>query len=250
VVRAKLEHPERRSQARPTASDQLTRELLELVRTEALTTGDRLPSVSALAERFAVAAPTIREALRRLQAIGLVDIKHGSGVFVRQPVERVIVSNPYTGQLDANVILDLIDARLLIEPHLACLAVARCADPAIAEIEELLKGAERALHGQDEVLSDLNLEFHRAIAHLAGNVVLAQTMDSLLDLYSAEQMVILQIYDNREQDHREHVEVLEAIRDRRPDLAAERMREHLQGVRSVLEQRLLPQKKPRKRTRT
>lgn len=227
-----------RPRARQSASDELTKELIELLKREALQPGDRLPSVTSLASQFAVAPPTIREALRQLQALGFLDFRHGSGVYVREPLERVIVSNPYSGQLDRDVILDLIDARLLIEPHLACLAVARGGAEAIAEVARILDRADDALEGQDEVLSDLNLNFHRAIARLSGNSVLGQVIDSLLDLYAAEQMVILQVYDNRERDLREHRAVLEAIRDGKAELAATRMREHLTGVRTVVEQRL------------
>jgi GntR family transcriptional repressor for pyruvate dehydrogenase complex len=222
------------TRVRTSASDELTQELIDLLKREDFQPGDRLPAVTALAERFAVAPPT----LRRLQALGFLDFRHGSGVYVREPLERVIVSNPYSGQLDRGVILDLIDARLLIEPHLACLAVARGGEEAIAEVERILDRAEQALKGQDEVLSGLNLNFHRAIAKLSGNSVLGQTIDSLLDLYAAEQMVILQVYDNRERDAREHRAVLEAIRDGRAELAATRMREHLTGVRTVVEERL------------
>lgn len=227
-----------RARSRPSAADELTQDLIDLLKREALQPGDRLPSVTALAERFAVAPPTIREALRRLQALGFLDFRHGSGTYVREPLERVIVSNPYSGQLDRDVILDLIDARLLIEPHLACLAVARGDQAAIADIERILDAADQSLKGQDDILSDLNLNFHRAVAKLSGNSVLAQTMDSLLDLYAPEQMVILQVYDNRERDAREHRAVFEAIRDGRADLAAKLMREHLTGVRAVMEERL------------
>jgi GntR family transcriptional repressor for pyruvate dehydrogenase complex len=227
-----------RPRARQSASDELTKELIDLLKREAFQPGDRLPSVTSLASQFAVAPPTIREALRQLQALGFLDFRHGSGVYVREPLERVIVSNPYSGQLDRTVILDLIDARLLIEPHLACLAVARGGDEAIAEVAKILDRVDEVLEGQDEVLSDLNLNFHRAIARLSGNSVLGQVIDSLLDLYAAEQMVILQVYDNRERDLREHRAVLEAIRDGQAELAATRMREHLTGVRTVVEQRL------------
>ncbi|HEY1369146.1 MAG TPA: FadR/GntR family transcriptional regulator [Gaiellaceae bacterium] len=226
------------SHRRPTASDQLTHDLVDMIERERLGPGDRLPSVNALARRFEVAGPTIREALRRLQALGLVDIRHGSGVYVRQSRKRVIVSNPYSGQLASATILDLLDARMLIEPHLARLAVGRCDEAALTEIEGILERAGHSLQGQDEVLSVLNLDFHRAIAHLSGNIVLAQTMDSLLDLYAGEQMVIMQLYDNRERDHREHCGVLEAMRERNADLASERMRAHIEGVRAVLERRL------------
>jgi GntR family transcriptional repressor for pyruvate dehydrogenase complex len=227
-----------RTRARPSASDELTRDLIDLLKRETFEPGDRLPSVAALAQRFMVAPPTIREALRQLQALGFLEFRHGSGVYVREPLERVIVSNPYSGQLDRNVILDLIDARLLIEPHLACLAVARGGQEAIDEVAGILDRADQALEGQDEVLSGLNLNFHRAIARLSGNSVLGQTIDSLLDLYAAEQMMILQVYDNRERDAREHRAVLEAIRAGDAELAATRMREHLTGVRTVVEERL------------
>ncbi|ADB50922.1 FadR/GntR family transcriptional regulator [Conexibacter woesei] len=228
----------RAARTRLSASDELTQDLIDALKRQGFGPGDRLPSVTALATQFAVAAPTIREALRRLQALGFLDFRHGSGVYVREPLERVIVSNPYSGQLDPDVLLDLIDARLLIEPHLACLAVVRGGAEAVAELERILDLADQSLQGQDETLSDLNLDFHRAIARLSGNKVLGQTMDSLLDLYAAEQMMILQVYDNRERDAREHRAVLTAIRGGRPDLAAEQMREHLTGVRTVVEERL------------
>jgi GntR family transcriptional repressor for pyruvate dehydrogenase complex len=230
--------PAPRPRPRPNAADELTFELIDLLKEQALEPGDRLPSVTALANRFAVTPPTIREALRRLQALGFLGFRHGSGVYLREPLERVIVSNPYSGQLERDVILDLIDARLLIEPHLARLAVARGGKADIAELERILDRADQALHGQDDLLSDLNLGFHRAIARLSGNSVLSQTMDSLLDLYAAEQLVILKVYDDRERDAREHRAVFEAIRDGRPDLAAERMRKHLTEVRAVVEERL------------
>jgi GntR family transcriptional repressor for pyruvate dehydrogenase complex len=229
----------RSGRTRASASDELTHELIDVLKQQDLRPGDKLPSVTSLAQQFGVATPTIREALRRLQALGLLHFRHGSGVYVREALERVIVSNPYSGQLDPDVLLDLIDARLLIEPHLACLAVVRAGRQAVVELERILDAADQTLDGRDEELSDLNLGFHRAIARLSGNAVLGQTMDSLLDLYAAEQMMILQVYDNRERDAREHRTVLTAIRGGRPDLAAEQMREHLTGVRTVVEQRLI-----------
>jgi GntR family transcriptional repressor for pyruvate dehydrogenase complex len=240
-----------RTRTRASASDELTQDLIDLLKEAGFQPGDRLPSVTALAERFGVAPPTMREALRSLQALGFLYFRHGSGVYVREPLERVIVSNPYSGQLETDVILDLIDARLLIEPHLAALAVTRATDESLAEVERLLDRADESLSGQDDVLSDLNLNFHRAIARLSGQSVLGQTIDSLLDLYAAEQMVILQVYDNRARDAREHHAVLEAIRAGEPEDAAAQMREHLTGVRAVVEERLRGSAtKRRRRTRS
>lgn len=223
---------------RQSQSDRLTHDILEMIRTEQFAAGSRLPALPALAERFAVATPTLRESIRRLQAVGAVDIRHGSGVYVRDPAQRILVSNPYAGALNARLILDLLDARLVIEPQLARLAAERAEDRTLDPIADTLSRAEQALTGQDTLLSELNMEFHRALARLAGNAVLQQTVDSLLDVYENERMVILQLFDNREGDHAEHCSIFAAVRERRPALAAVRMRRHLAVVREAIAERL------------
>jgi GntR family transcriptional repressor for pyruvate dehydrogenase complex len=226
--------------ARPTGSDLLTEQIVELIERERLEPGSRLPTVQALAGRFSVASPTIREALRRLQAVGVVEIRHGSGVYVRHGGRRVVLPNPYPGQLKVETILDLLDARLLIEPHLAGLA-AHADEAAIGELAELLERAGQLLEGsQDEPLSAANLGFHRGVARCSGNAVLGQVIDSLLDLYQPEQMEILRLYADRVHDHDEHVAILQAIQAHDPALASERMQRHLEGVRTVVAARASP----------
>ena len=101
---------------RPSVSVYVTEQLLELIRADELRAGSRLPSVASLARSLSVAAPTVRESLRGLEALGIVEIRHGRGVYVRNPESRVLVANPYSGQLGTRTILELLDARLVIEP--------------------------------------------------------------------------------------------------------------------------------------
>lgn len=108
--------------SRPNLSTCLPHLVLSLIRDRNLQSGDRLPSAKAPAEQFAVATPTMREALRRLQATGVIDIRHRSGIYVRLDQERLMVSNPAYGVLETQTILQVLDARLLIEPHPAELA--------------------------------------------------------------------------------------------------------------------------------
>jgi GntR family transcriptional regulator, transcriptional repressor for pyruvate dehydrogenase complex len=225
---------------RPTGSDLLTEQIVTMIERDGLGPGDRLPTVQALATRFAVAAPTMREALRRLQAVGVVDMRHGSGVYVRQAGHRVVLPNPYPGRLKRETILDLLDARLLIEPHLASLA-AHADDAAIAELAELIDRAGKLLEGShDGPLSVANLGFHRGVARCSGNAVLGQVIDTLLDLYQPEQMEILRLYADRVHDHEEHAAILQAIQAHDPALASERMQRHLEGVRTVVAARASP----------
>lgn len=224
--------------ARPSGSDLLTQQVVELIDLERLEPGDRLPTVQALADRFQVAAPTMREALRRLQAVGVVEMRHGSGVYVRHGGRRVVLPNPYPGRLKRETMVDLLDARLLIEPHLAGLA-AQAGPEAVAELEQLIARAGELLEGREDAeLSAVNLAFHRGVARCGGNSVLAQVIDSLLDLYAAEQMEILRLYADRAHDHEEHTEILRAIQSHDGPLASQLMQRHLEGVRTVVAARV------------
>src|SRR3954449_2921667 len=103
-------------------SEHLMQGVLALIREEGVEPGDRLPSVKDLAERFSVATPTMREALRLLQMAGTLDIRHGSGIYVRHAGSRLMLTNPYAGSMGPDAIMNLLAARLLIEPPVAELA--------------------------------------------------------------------------------------------------------------------------------
>jgi GntR family transcriptional repressor for pyruvate dehydrogenase complex len=214
----------------------VTEQLLELISTEE--EGSRLPSVAALARSLSVAAPTMRESLRRLEAIGVVEIRHGSGVYVRNAAGRVLLANPYSGPLEARMILELLDARLVIEPTVAGRTAVNATDEEIRELGQVLDEAAELLEGHDPLLHGVNMAFHRGVARFSGNAILAQAVDSIVELYTVEQLVILRLYDNRPRDHEEHLEIYDAIKRRDADGAAELMRQHLEDVLAVLEKRL------------
>lgn len=225
-------------QLRAGLSGYLSQRMLKLIRDEELRPGDRLPSVKSLAERFSVAAPTLREALRQLQASGVIEIRHGSGVYVRNGHERIVLANPNRGETELGTILHLLDARLLIEPRLAELTAQSADEKKMADLDRILDEAEQYLAGNDEMLHRANMSFHAAIAKFAGNFVLAQIIESLIELYSFEQLAIMSFYDDRDGDHSEHRAILAAIRDKDAERARELMRRHLQGVKTVVETKL------------
>jgi GntR family transcriptional regulator, transcriptional repressor for pyruvate dehydrogenase complex len=223
---------------RPTVSDYVTEQLLELIRVRELQEGSRLPSVMALARSLSVAGPTVRESLRRLEAIGVVEIRHGSGVYVRNPPSRVLLANPYPGPLEKRTILELLDARLVIEPTLARRTTVNATDDEVEELGRILEEAAPLLDGHDRQLHGVNMAFHRRVARLSGNPILAQAIDSIVDLYTTEQLLILRLFDDRRKDHDEHLAIFDAIGGRDADGAADLMRDHLEDVLGVLEERL------------
>ena len=215
-------------------SDDLTERLLHLIQSGEYQPGDRLPAIMQMAQSFGVGHPTLREALRKLEVIGVVEIKHGSGVYVKRGKDMLLVTNPtFTGGVSQKLLLDLIEARIPIETRAVALAAVHATDEHLARMAELLSDAEGALD-DDVRLSEVNMEFHHEIAVASGNTVLAQLQEVLATLFQKEQRVILDIYGSRERDHDEHEGLLDAIRRRDPVLAEARMQDHLGGVRNVV----------------
>lgn len=224
---------------RPDLSEYLTRRILGLIEQRKLGVGDRLPSMNELAQLFEVATPTIREALRRLQAIGVIDIRHGSGSYVKRARTGAVITNPYYGTINPDSVLQLLDARIAIEPHLAGKTAELASADEIESLRTILREADQLLSGQDSKLHPTNMRFHNQIAQLSRNVILSEFFESLVEIYSREQLGILAVFNARSRDYHEHVEILEAIAARDAALASNRMRSHLLGVREVVAQRLL-----------
>ena len=222
-------------------SEHLTQEVMVLVKEQKLEPGDRLPSVKELAERFQVATPTMREALRLLEMAGNLDIRHGSGIYLRRPETRVMVTNPYARSLDTHTILNLLQARLLIEPSVAELAAVHATAKDLDGLDVLLADTSQYLSGQesaDAVLGVANMRFHRGIADSAGNSILADVVFSLTEVHIKEQMAVLDLYNNRVRDHEQHKLILTALMKRDVRGARQLMFEHIDEVITVIKEKL------------
>lgn len=226
--------------ARDSLSNRLARSVLRLISEEGLELGAKLPSVRELSERFAVAVPTMREALSLLQLAGHVEMRHGSGVYVRNVKPRLMLANPYSSELDAAGILQLLRARLLIEPRVAALAAQVGSDEAFDTLQGVLTEAEARLSGgeADEGLLSANMRFHRGIADASGNRFLAEVVHTLTEVRVKEQLVVLDLYDDRQRDHEQHIGILAALRSRDPRAANDAVHDHLAEVAAVVETRL------------
>ncbi|MEJ3745761.1 FadR/GntR family transcriptional regulator [Actinomycetes bacterium KLBMP 9797] len=222
---------------RRSLSDALIGRVIDLIRTEGLGPGDRLPAARDLAKRFAVATPTIREALRQLQATGAIDIRHGSGMYVNAALDRVVMANPNLPVLDVDQLAELLDARLLIEPYLAGLAARHRSPATTAALRQALDAAEEHLEGDDARLHEANMAFHSAIAAASGHRILHEVIDSLLAVHAGEQREILRIFDDRSRDHEEHRAVLAAIEAGSEERAHQLMRRHLEDVAEAVARR-------------
>lgn len=200
-----------------------------------------MPSARELAEIFAVATPTMREALRKLQATGVVDIRHGSGIYVLRAEKRLVVTNPGYGNLESHTILQVIDARLLVEPHLVELAAPAIDQATLDTIGALLQQAADEVRFRQYL--ETNVRFHTIIARASGNLVLAQIIESLIELYSVELDLVdpnLALVDGRAADNAVHQEIYRALAASDGAAARAAMERHLRVARASVVERLIP----------
>jgi GntR family transcriptional repressor for pyruvate dehydrogenase complex len=225
------------------ASDRLARQIRVLIQQGEFQRGDRLPAIMEMARRFHVGHPTVREALKTLETIGVVEIRHGSGVYVNRSDEVLVLASPhYADNFTKKLLLDLIRTRRPLEMESVAGAVKFGTAEHIEEMRRLLTTAGENL-ADDQVLHTVNMGFHREIALASGNTVLLQTLDVLREMFTAEQRLILEIFGSRERDHREHLSIFEALEQRNAVLGVERMRAHLEGVEDAVH-RWDPEKHP------
>jgi GntR family transcriptional repressor for pyruvate dehydrogenase complex len=214
-------------------ADRLADQIRQLIQSAGYKVGDRLPTIMEMAHQFRVGHPTVREALRKLETVGIVEIRHGSGVYVTRSDDVLVLVSPHAGGVTKKLLLDLIQARIPIEVHTAGLAARNATAEHLEEMRSLLATAGRSFD-DDALLSSTNMAFHRQIALASGNTVLAQLLNVLQELFATEQRLILGIFGSRERDHAEHLQLLEALEKHDEALAVERMRTHLEGVEAVL----------------
>ncbi|MFF1818670.1 FadR/GntR family transcriptional regulator [Kribbella sp. NPDC058245] len=215
--------------------DDLAASMLELMADRKLAPGDPFESVRALAARFQVAVPTVREALRRLEATGAVVLRHGSGVYVGPNVGRLVLANPLALKPTAERLVELVQARALIEPPIAALAASIRSEAALVQMEEdLTKAAELIAAGDHDRLAEVNMDFHRALAQASGNATLAEVVESVTVVNVREQLQIQFIHGDRETDLVEHQAILTAVRAGDAVRAEQLTRAHLEGVLEVL----------------
>ncbi|HXH02306.1 MAG TPA: FCD domain-containing protein [Candidatus Competibacteraceae bacterium] len=204
--------------------------------------GDRLPPERELSERFHVSRPSLREAIKKLEARGLVQTRRGGGTYVTrlldtsftQPLAELFQSHPET-------LWDLLEMRQALEGVAAYYAALRRTE---ADLEILTRRFEamNAVYAQKQgalVESKVDAEFHLAIAEAAHNVVLLHIMRGLFDLLHSGIRTSLELMHTRigAQDpiHDHHRGLLEAVRAGDAERAREMAYAHISYIRGTLE---------------
>jgi GntR family transcriptional repressor for pyruvate dehydrogenase complex len=160
-------------------------------------------------------------------------------VYVGPNVGRLVLANPLALAPSPDRLVELLQARALIEPPVAALAAQTRAETALEQMAKDLETAAELIESGDHAqLAEVNMDFHRSLAQASGNATLAEVVESVTVVNAREQLEILHIHGDRQADLDEHRAIYDAVRSGDADLAELLTREHLDGVLAVINERL------------
>jgi GntR family transcriptional repressor for pyruvate dehydrogenase complex len=196
--------------SRETVAGEIARKLLAYLLSGTIKPGERIPSERQLAETLGVGRSIVREGLKSLTILGLVDVRQGDGTYLKRTDSELLPQAIEWGLLlGAKRITDLVEARHYLEVLLAGLAADRRDEPALVEMRRCVAVMEHATNADDFVAADI--AFHYAVATAAGNLSLLQIMRSVRGLLQVWINRVVRAADSNQPTWEEHVAVLDAI---------------------------------------
>lgn len=211
-------------------ADGVSERLILLLKEGKYRPGDRLPTERKLAEQFGVGRTSVREGLRYLEKMGILDIHQGRGITVRSlSLEDIFAySVPLTSliELPNKEIRDTMYARRLLERESVYLACENRTGRELGELEEVVSEMERSFDTPYEWL-ELDKKFHVTVARASGNAAFVQLIRVLWDIFVRHSEAILKNPKMMTSSTRFHREIYEAIEAGDGESARERMSAHL-----------------------
>jgi GntR family transcriptional repressor for pyruvate dehydrogenase complex len=215
-----------------TLSKRISRELLTSILRGEIAPGDALPSEDDLASQFDVSRPVVREAVKELAVLGLVESRQGRSTRVTSQDDwnlfapELLVVRSEVGAVD-DFLLELLELRRLIETGAAGLAAAHASDADIDRMSAQFAKMEASLTDLER-FTDADIAFHRALLAATGNHLLTRLIEMIGPVLRIGRRISLERRpDGPADSQRGHRRVLDAIRGGDPVEAREAMREHL-----------------------
>lgn len=223
-------------QIRPQKGSEIVLQQIKMqIETGTYAPGSKLPTVVELAASFQVGRSTIREALSGLKAIGWVDIRHGGGTFVTNPLPIDSSSLFDQGQ----TLQEVQEVRRFIEAGCASLAASRRTEENLTALRQILSTMEASLENEEES-EQADIRFHLEIAKASHNSLMIGMMESLTERLQQSMKASRRLWffaerASAEKLLQEHRDIVDAIETKDEQLAAEKMSQHIHKVDQVIQ---------------
>lgn len=208
--------------AKRKASHQVVDAVCGMLRGGTYRVGERLPSEQELGAELGVSRSTVREAVRELTALGVLEIQLGRGTFVRSlRPDLLLRGDSLLEQTNDRVREELLEVRGIVEPEAAALAATRATDEDIARLRYDVERLDEAIGRGIAPPEDLG--FHLDLVRATHNAALWRVSGAIISFYQWDGHL------PTEQDAIDHRAIYEAVRDHDPPRARQAMRDHLAG---------------------
>jgi GntR family transcriptional repressor for pyruvate dehydrogenase complex len=204
--------------------------ILDLVRTGMLRVGDRLPSERELIDILDISRPTLREALRALSMLGVIDSRHGGGAFVTDLEARTLLAPlDFFLSLSQTNLGDAFESRRIVEIEIVRMAAQKATPEHLADLAAIIAAHEKITN--DPVgFRILDSRFHAMLSAAAGNVVLERIAYGLYNMGLDIRRRATENLSLIEQSTGNHIRIAQAIVARDADKAADEMGIHLDHI--------------------
>ena len=215
-------------------SEEIAARLLTLIQQGELSPGSKLPPERELAEMMQVSRPSLREALRALSMMNVIEIRQGDGTYVSSLEPDILVEHlDFVFSINGSTIFELFEARRIVEVGLAAVAAQRITDEEIDKLEAcLVRSTETVEDPPAFMITDI--ELHELIIEAARNSFLKRFMTSIYHLSRASRMRTMEIPGIREQAMQDHNLIVQALKARAPEQARQAMLKHLNNIEAKL----------------
>lgn len=208
---------------------QLEGRIIDLIFEHGLTTGAAMPPEPQLVATLGASRNSVREALRALHTLGIVEIRHGYGTFVGQaPLTAVAPGLLFRTRLsvrdDPAALADLVQTRELLELGLLDEVVKAVDDALLADLETAAKSMRTGN------LADADRRFHQTLYRSAGNELAAQLIDLFWDIYHQVEAELEPPQVDRERIAADHLRIVDALRTSDVDTVRAAVREHFKDL--------------------
>jgi len=194
--------------------------------------GCRLPSERSLAEQLSASRSSVREALRQLEVLGIVEKQARSGTYVRAvPVEELAPIGSSWGMMNSDSIHQIFEMRMLFEPGCASLAASRAAEGDLEQLRSAVDAMETAMARQDvAAFRQADAGFHQAITQATCNLHLIHLIQGVMSALKQSIEFSLHVPGQMDRALAGHRQILTAIEHRQAEWASAAMEAHLRDA--------------------
>lgn len=219
--------------------EEIVRKLLLLIEEKKLQPGAKLPPERELATKLRVSRPSLREALRALSIMNVVEIRQGAGTFITGLEPELLVEHlDFVFALSDTTYLDLLESRKIVEGGLCALAAQRITDAELARLDACLKRSIESAN-DSSLFFQADLDLHECIAEAARNMTLSRFMAGIHRLSRASRQRTTDLPGIKEQVVADHQAIVNALHTHDPEAAQAAMLRHLNNVERRLRESIM-----------